>query len=174
MNRLQKCAIGASILLGSCDAAAFGAGRFSNALYAEEPLWIVAQYSFPWALGSAMLATGLAIGWLVYAAFVRKLSLQSWLLSGTVAAAASSAVCAEAGMGIYYQQVTGEFRITELVFSRTALQFPSSQDGVCLHAELRSSFVWSLNGTLVHPRLLPLPLDDERLRARLLAPGACP
>lgn len=80
----------------------------------------------------------------------------------------------ELGMGIDYQQVTGELRISEFLLTRTQLDLPSTPDGVCVRADLGDAWTWKLNEHRVHPKLLPLPLDDAALRQRLLHPGDCP
>lgn len=151
----------------------FAAGRSVNAFYAGEVLWVVAQYSTPWAVASLAVVNLAAWGLLAHQAFARSVAGSRLALSALLVTALAWSFGLELGMGIYYQQVTGELQINALAFVRQRLTFPSSADGVCLRASLGDAFTWQLNEQRVHPKLLPLPLDDQKLRDRLLHPGTC-
>jgi hypothetical protein len=157
------------LLVAGCNSAVCAAGRLLNQTYARETLWIVAEYRSSGVWGS-LLAANLLVGWWLWRCSKRGGAL---LVCTLTAIAVTFPLGLELGMGVYYQQVTGELRIAEFVFTRTALDFPASPDGVCVRAKVDDPWIWKLNEHRVYPRLLPLPLDDAKLRLRLLHPGEC-
>jgi hypothetical protein len=160
-------------LVSGPSAIAFSSGRVLNGLYADDALWIVAQYSAPAAIVALAAINALALGWLFRQVFVRRLATARLMLHALGLSLFTLPLGLELGMGIYYQQVTGELRIVELVLTRAALDLPSTPDGVCVDADLGNAWSWRLNETRLRPRLLPLPLDDRELRERLTHPGEC-
>ncbi|HTQ04765.1 MAG TPA: hypothetical protein VMI54_12955 [Polyangiaceae bacterium] len=172
MKILRWLGCGAALVIAVSDTTVFWFERDVNSCYVGTSRYSVASYAWPWALVPVVLGVGLAVLTVLRAAFRREAKLGR--LAGVTALAwlASLLLCAEAGMGIYYQSSDGEFTIAWLLFPRVFLDFPSSSDGVCLKAEF-GAFSWTLNGTVVHPRLLPLPLDDTKLRDALTHPGIC-
>lgn len=170
MNVVRARWLVAAVAVVGGNAGACAAGRWLNQTYAEEALWVVAEYQ-GFGVWACLVTLDLAICWWLWR---RSTSGRTVFAPALLAMVLSLPLGLELGMGVYYQQVTGELRIAEFLLTRTALDFPSSPDGVCLRAKLDDPWSWQLNEHRVYPRLLPLPLDDARLRQRLLHPGECP
>ena len=162
---LAFAAIAALTLL--VDVGTFYVCRSANAVRPEFLFWVVGQYAQPWATLLLVVGISLALLAVWYAFFSPQ-----WQASKRIAVVCSALLlgfllAAELSMGIAYESIAGEFEITEGLFPRTHLQFRSTQDGVCLHADARGFLSWTLNGIAVHPRLLPLPLAASELREKL-------
>jgi hypothetical protein len=156
-----------------CSIGACLTGRAFNDLYAHEVLWIVAQYRASDVWWSLVLINLLAWSWLAQLVFWVGKAGWALALRSLLAVAITLPLGLELGMGIYYQQMSGELRIENALFTRAAFDFPSTPDGVCVRADLSDRWTWRLNEHSIRPALLPLVLDDAKLRARLLAPGQC-
>jgi hypothetical protein len=160
-------------VVSACSIGACLTGRAFNDLYAREVLWIVAQYRASDVWWSLVLINLVAWAWLAQVVFGGAKVGRPLALRSLLAVAITLLLGLELGMGIYYQQMSGELRIENALFTRAALDFPSTPDGVCVRADLRDRWTWRLNEHSIRPALLPLALDDAKLRSRLLAPGQC-
>jgi hypothetical protein len=76
---------------------------------------------------------------------------------------------------VYYDQVNGQLFVATPLGHRAEIDLRSTEDGICVEAELNGQFVWQINGSTFVPALLPLPRSDTELKAALLrpAPNAC-
>jgi hypothetical protein len=164
----------ASGVVSVLDVGACVGGRALNALQADDTRWIVAQYRSPQVWVALFVVNAAVWAWLARVARHDQAGVKPLTWHALSMLAFSLPLGLELGMGVSYQQVSGELRIGALVLTRTRLQFPSTPDGVCLEADLSDPWTWRLNEQRVRTKLLPLPLDDARLRARLRRPGECP
>lgn len=161
----------------------FAASRYSNGLYDQEPLNVVAQYAEPWrTLATALVLSGVAFV-LLLAALDTARPQRMRASCAILLAIAGLALCIELGMGVHLNTTTGQLHVATLFFERNHLDLPSSPDGVCARADLANPLVWRFGDQSLYPRLLPLPIDSERLlqplwdsEQQLLqsSPGACP
>lgn len=171
MQRRRALAWGlASGLVSAGNVGLCVAGRALNDVYAEETRWVVAQYRAP-EVWLALLAVNVG-AWCWLASHTRASGRRLAMHVGLMLAL-TIPLGLELGMGIHYQQLSGELRIHEFLLTRAAVDFQATPDGVCVRADLSDAWTWRLNEHRLHPKLLPLPLDDARLRSRLLRPGDC-
>ena len=154
------------------DGAVFCLGRWVNSIQRQELFWVVAEYAQPWAtlcLIVAVALAGLAFWHATFAANLGALKRVAWIgFAGLV----SFLSAIELGMGIYYDHIRGELRISELMIERAHLEFRHTTDDVFVCADLNGFFTWRLNEHAIYPRFLPLPLDDSALKAKLSS-GTC-
>ncbi|HYQ05040.1 MAG TPA: hypothetical protein VER96_40465 [Polyangiaceae bacterium] len=154
------------------DVAVFCFGRWINDIQRQELFWVVAEYAQPWATLCFVIVVLLAAFAFWRATFAANLAASKRVAYIGFAGLVSLLSAIELGMGIYYDHIRGEFRISELMLERTHLEFRHTTDDVFVCADLNGFFTWRLNENAVHPRLLPLPLDDGALKAKLSS-GTC-
>ncbi len=151
------------------DLACFALNVSANRQYIADGPWAVAQYAEPYR-SLFVLGSVLGMSFLVRRAYT---GTDGWLrrvVMAVIASAVSVVVSIEAGMGVLYHPITGELSITAFPWTRGSLQLPRTEDGVCVRPALDGFYTWYLNGTPVHPRLLPLPLDAQELKKTLSQP----
>jgi hypothetical protein len=151
------------------DVSCFALNVWVNHQYLADGPWVVAQYAEPF---RSALVVGSVVGmsfvaWRAYGGDGSRLRRVAAMVA---ACTLSFAMCLEAGMGVLYHPITGELSIAAFPWTRARLQFPHTEDGVCVRAALDGFYTWYLNGKPVHPRLLPLPLEARELKEALRRP----
>ncbi len=170
MSRLARVAtIFLIVCVAVADLAFFAVNCWENRLYIADGPWAVAQYAEPFR-SALVVAAVVGMSFVVWRACTGGGTRLLRAAAAAAACVASFALCLEAGMGVFYHPITGDFYVTAFPLTRGALRLPSTEDGVCVRAELNGFYTWHLNGIAVHPRLLPLPLDARELKERLNQP----
>jgi hypothetical protein len=167
LARIATIVLIASVAL--LDLGCFALNIWLNRQMIAEGPWAVAQYAEPFR-SVLVLVSVLGMSFVVWRAYAGKGGRFRSVATAAIASALSFALCAEAGMGVFYQPLDGELSVTGFPWTRAKLQFPTNEDGVCVRAALDGFYTWYLNGTPLHPRLLPLPLDAQDLKAALSRP----
>jgi len=141
------------------------AARSVDKLYAADPYWFVAAYTEPWrtTVTAGVIFLSLAVS--LNAARARPLS---WRRSVATAALLLSglAICIELTRAVHFNDALGELYVHTFVFRRAKVSVGRG-NGACLRADFDNPFVWRLNGTSIHPRLLPLPYESSAVVSRL-------
>jgi hypothetical protein len=157
------------VSVGLLDISCFALNVLANRQYIADGPWAVAQYAEPFR-SALVLGSVLGMSFVVWRAYAGEGGRLRRVMVAGVACAVSFALCLEAGMGVLYHPITGELSITAFPWTRGRLQLPHTADGVCVRATLDGFYTWYLNGTPVHPRLLPLPLEARELKGALSRP----
>jgi hypothetical protein len=142
------------------------AARGVDKLYAADPYWLVAAYAEPWRTSVAAGVIVLSLAVSLSAARARQ--PLSWQRIAATAAVLFSglAICMELTRAVHFNDALGEIYVHTFVFRRAKVSVWGG-NGACLHADFESPFVWRLNGTSIHPRLLPLPYESSAVVSRL-------
>jgi hypothetical protein len=149
------------------ESAVVWAARGIDKLYLADPYWLVAAYAEPWRTAAASVVVVLSLAVAVSAARARHLSWPQFL-AAAAALASGLAICLELTTAVHFNDALGELYLHTFVFRRAKVSFEKGDSAWCLRADFGTPFVWRLNGTSIHPRLLPLPYESSAVVGRLL------
>jgi len=141
--------------------------RSINRAYASAGLWLVAEYAEPFR-GTSLALLVFATSFLTWRA--ARLSSMPGSAGMVFVLLAGSALSCELAMHLLFHPISGEFRVTAGIFSRVEFHVPINETGPCFPSDTHGFLRWSLDGHRFAPRLLPLPLESNKLEAALRCP----
>jgi hypothetical protein len=169
-HRLAWGAVGA--LLAIAQVTLVLASRVVDRVYATDRSWLVASYAEPWSTGGLILAVFLTVAAATRVAFSPARPPRKELVLAMLTMLVACAVCLELTTAVHYNAALGKLYVHTFLYRRAEVSLSGGVDGRCA-ADL-GAFVWDVNGTALHPRLLPLPYSSDAVEdAVCRACGTC-
>jgi hypothetical protein len=165
VHRAVWAAIG--ILLPLVEVALVVAARKVEALYAADPHWFTATYAEPLRTVAFSAVVLLSLGAPMSVALARGAPTPARRRASAAITLVGLAVCVELTTSVHFNDALGQIYVHTFVYRRSEVSFTKRDRSWCVNADLRDPFVWRLNGTSLHPKLLPLPFDATLLVRRL-------
>ena len=161
-------------LVALAQGAVAWAARGVDKLYAADPYWFVAAYAEPWRTAATAGVAILSLAVSLNAARSRQPLSWPRFLANAGLLLSGLAICLELTRAVHFNDALGELYVHMFVFRRAKVSLGTGNDA-CLRADVDNPFVWRLNGTSIHPRLLPLPYESSAIVSRLArATPRCP
>jgi hypothetical protein len=153
----------AGVLLPLAEVALVVATRKVEAFYAADPHWFTATYAEPLRTFAFSAVVLLSLGAPMSVALAGGAPAPTRLRSSAAITLVSLAVCVELTTSVHFNDALGQIYVHTFVYRRSKVSLTKGERGWCVNADLSNPFVWRLNGTSLHPKLLPLPYDAAQV-----------